>query len=170
MGRRALPVAVDEQCIVDGCTSRQRIKSLKLCQRHRAKQLNRPCSVDDCDRYMWSKNMCSTHNRRLATTGSLDAPAPPKRRYEDWSGMGYVMLYKPDHPSAPSTGLIAEHRVVMEEKLGRQLLPGENVHHINGIRDDNRPENLELWVVHQPSGQRPEDLVAWAKEILKRYG
>lgn len=65
---------------------------------------------------------------------------------------------------------VREHRVVMEQKLGRKLLPHENVHHINGNRLDNRPENLELWVTKQPKGQRPEDLVAWAKEILAMYG
>jgi hypothetical protein len=57
----------------------------------------------------------------------------------------------------------------MEKHLGIKLLPHENVHHINGNRLDNRLENLELWSVYQPQGQRVIDKVKWALEIIEQY-
>jgi hypothetical protein len=57
----------------------------------------------------------------------------------------------------------------MEQIIGRPLLHEESVHHKNGVRDDNRPDNLELWSKSQPSGQRVEDKVTWAIELLLLY-
>jgi hypothetical protein len=61
---------------------------------------------------------------------------------------GYVWVW-----TGPRT-YKAEHRVVMEQKLGRPLRPVEHVHHLNGVRNDNRPENLELWEKPHPNGVR----------------
>ena len=81
----------------------------------------------------------------------------------------YKLIRVMGHPNASPTGWIAEHRYFMSEHIGRPLADKENVHHKNGNRLDNRIENLELWNVSQPAGQRPEDKVKYAKEILKLY-
>ena len=73
-----------------------------------------------------------------------------KENGPNWKGgkkyqNGYILIHKPDHPNSISYGYIFEHRLVMEEYLGRYLEKGEVVHHINSKRNDNRIENLELF-------------------------
>lgn len=83
---------------------------------------------------------------------------------------GYKIITKKGHPNQMSDkGAIQEHVFVMSEYLCRPIKKGETIHHKNGIRDDNRIENLELWSTAQPYGQRVEDKITWCKEFLAAY-
>lgn len=101
----------------------------------------------------------------------MNAPHKPKRPGEwgEWKLNMHGYVYRVRRVNGKSEQQL-QHRIVMEEHLGRSLLSHESVHHLNGQRDDNRIENLELWSKSQPYGQRVVDKVAWAREILALYG
>jgi len=83
---------------------------------------------------------------------------------------GYILVLRPDHPRAHGRpGYVYEHIIVMEGILGRPLGSDEQVHHKNGIKDDNSIDNLELWDRSQPNGGRVSDKIEWALELLKKY-
>lgn len=91
---------------------------------------------------------------------------PSKTRGERsprWKGgrfrnaQGYIFVKAETHPGRNRYNYVLEHRLVLEKVLGRYLESHEQVHHKNGRRDDNRPENLELWRTSQPAGVRDGD-------------
>ena len=139
------------------------------------KPRDRLCEQAGCTRKHSSLGLCLLHYSRVYRHGVAGGPEPTRRRRPDRTISprdGYVRVRMPEHPRADKSGMVLEHIPIMEGMVGRPLdwSAGEQVHHINGARHDNRPANLELWVTSQPRGQRPDQLVEWAREILRRYG
>lgn len=167
-------------CSVEGCERRSKHPGLKipLCSMHDARRRKTgslgdpgsvygqrfgqwPCEVPGCSRKYYAKGLCSLHYNRLRLTGNVGDPGISKRP----NGEGTIAIIKGYrrlqwYKDGKRRGIF-EHHLVMQGILGRKLYPFESVHHRNGIRHDNRPENLELWMRPHPAGQRPEDLVAW---------
>lgn len=158
-------------CSMEGCTRSTRART--LCGLHYEQARNRGefpgpgCTFEGCEKPHAAKGLCQTHymQRRSGT------PLREIRKPGDWgawslTGNGYLKR-KRIVDGVTETQL--QHRLVMEEHIGRPLLKHENVHHKNGDRVDNRLENLEIWNTSQHPGQRPVDKVEYAVEILRLY-
>lgn len=171
-------------CSVEDCTNRKMGKG--FCSKHYQKYkkygnplggsgsgrvtIHETCTVDNCDKPHAAQRLCQMHYRRNALYGDpLVSPGRQRSKKKYVNNNGYVLVYAPENSSSMVNGYGLEHRVIMAEHLGRPLLETEQVHHKNGVRHDNRLENLELWSVKQPTGQRPEDKVQYAIEILQQY-
>lgn len=167
------------ECIIEGCHGRH--DSRGYCNKHYLRWRTKgttdggwplvTCAVEGCDVKQKARRLCSIHYGRLLVNGHPEIVH--REREDNWrlNRDGYlrtsILL-----PNGKRTQLM-QHRLFMEQYLGRPLRHGETVHHKNGVRHDNRIENLELWVRPQVPGQRVADLVDWvienySEEILKR--
>jgi hypothetical protein len=125
--------------------------------------------VATCSLKSGRSHSCGCHKSETSR-----ANGEANRKTGTWTdGQGYVWVLARDYPNYVRDGhkhqYIKEHRVVMGMEVGRPLEPHENVHHKNGDKADNRIENLEMWVTHQPNGQRLEDAIEYAIEILREF-
>ena len=183
------------ECSVEECGQPMRYKADGLCMMHyRRKRRENPldapmrrnarkasgrgCDVSWCEEAAIARGYCVAHyararrgldvEQRIGVAGApfgFDAndPGTWNRRMDS---QGYVELR---HSVGGRRARILEHRWVMQKQIGRELLPDETVHHVNGVKDDNRIENLELWSSNHPYGQRVDDKVDWAVQMLRRY-
>ena len=142
----------------------RRIKNQKeIARRHKKRQ------EDPEERKKHNDDQKARYRRNNNILSDLDLKCAP-RGSGTTTTHGYRQIIRHGHPNCRKDGAMFEHVFVMSDHLGRALKKGETVHHKNGIKDDNRIENLELWSGSHPYGQRVEDKISWCKEFLHEYG
>ena len=138
------------------------------------------CPIENCTRptrqIKAAGGLCDAHYRRKIRGSDLNAPMRDSYLRQDRDSDGWTAWRVTRKGYVERSRVLngvhvfqSQHRSVVEAHIGRGLLPSESVHHKNGNRSDNRIENLELWSKSQPYGQRVEDKVGWALEILELY-
>lgn len=153
-----VPVKEDYLCV--SCNSRKWMKEANIVLN------NAPHKID-----------CKCHRCRIGKGYFKGANNPMWNGGEQKLKSGYIYSWVSDNSPYRCMcaainnrrNYVAKHRLIMAEHIGRPLLRSETVHHINGIRDDNRIENLELWSSSHQSGQRIDDQIKWAIELLKTH-
>lgn len=137
------------------CQTETKIYKSNMCMYHflgkDGRKDERICPVIGCKNIQEKKNQwygyCKYH---YAMRNAAKKKTPASARRTDGAGYVYINV---------NGRTIAEHRHVMSQMIGRELLSHESVHHKNGKRDDNTPENLELWVSPQRFGRRAVDVM-----------
>ena len=157
--------AVEKSCMT--CGKKFKVQYAQL-RRGRGKHCSRKCYLKGPNIFLFKKNHKINDNRKQSEATKIKRKLYIKgENHQNWKGgrwkdaYGYIHIYMPEHPYAKA-GYVKEHRYVMEQVLGRYLYPEERAHHINFVKDDNRPENL-MYFESEKSHQRYH-------AILKRRG
>lgn len=109
--------------------------------------------------FVYKQRYCDRECASLASKHNAGLPLRRRERH------GYIEVFSGGRGGKYEK----EHRLKMETRLGRKLLPDETVHHINGQRDDNSDENLELWSCRHGKGQRVTDKLEYAASLFEQY-